>query len=168
MNIHHHHTIHLCSACSCSPCGHPRPDAAPSKLDEPRSRSSILDVLGNLAPVAALLSLLHVTGESSGDQARAEQAPTAPATPPIAETLARRDEHDVDGSRSGTKAVHTSNEPPKSDAFLALFPQVAREHDHGSTTADVHCAPTSVEVKPPLSPLAAAFLAAFRDDQNLA
>jgi len=168
MNIHHHHTIHLCSACSCSRCGHPRRDAAPSNLDEPRSRSSILDVLGNLAPFAALLSLLHVTGEGRGDQARAEQASTAPVTPPIAEMLARRDDHDVDGSRSGTKAVHTSNEPPKPDAFLTLFSRVAREHEHGTTATEVRCAPASVEVKPPLSPLAAAFLAAFRDDPNLA
>lgn len=130
MNIHHHHTIHICSACSCCPTHRGETSSEPG---EPRPRSSILEALGNLARLAALISVLRATRDRSGNQTAVEQVPTEPIAPP------------------------TAAEPPSTDAILALFSQAAREHDS---------APLSTEVKPPLSPLAAAFLAAFRDEPN--
>jgi len=132
MNIHHHHTIHICSACSCCPTHR---GETPSEPDALRPRTSILEALGNLARLAALISLLRATSDRSGHQIEAEQVPSEPIAPP------------------------TAAEPPSTDAILALFSQAARERDN---------APPNAEIKPPMSPLAAAFLAAFRDEPNLA
>jgi hypothetical protein len=108
----------------------------------PRARTSILEALGNLARLAAMFSLLRVTRDRSGNQTDLEQVPTEPIAPP------------------------TPAEPPSADAFLAVFSQAAREHEHRVSTADEHRVPNSTEVKPPLSPLAAAFIAALRDEPN--
>lgn len=167
MNIHQHHTIHICSACPCCPCCPAHCGASPSE-PEPRPRSSILDALGSLARLAAMISLLRATADRSDNQTRAEQDPTQPLAPPTAETAARRDALSAEGSRTTTTAGYASTEPPNPDAFLALFSQAAREHELRATPADGHHAPPSTKVKPPLTPLATAFLAAFRDEPTRA
>lgn len=147
MNIHHRHTIHFCSACSCCPCCPTHcaeTSSEPGKPGEPRRRSSILEALGSLARLAALISLLRATGDISGNPTGADQVPTEPIAPP------------------------TAAEPPSADAFLALFSQAAREHEHRVSTADDLRKPPATEATPPLSPIAAAFIAALRDEPNLA
>jgi len=141
MNIHHRHTIHVCSACSCctTPCG-----TKQLEPEEPRPRFSILEALSNLARLAAMFSVLHFTRDRSGTQTEIEQAP--------AEAIVRP----------------TATEPPSADALLALFAQAAREREHRLSTDGDHHAPPTTEVKPPLSPLAAAFIAALRDEPDLA
>ncbi len=156
MNIHHH-PLHVCPACSCCPCCHARREAAPSETEEPRSRLSFLETLGDLARVAAVLSLLHITRDR-GDTPTArggEQDSTVPLARPSAEMPARRDDKAADAT-----------EPLMADAFLALFSQAAREHDRSLSTTDARRSPIGAETKPPLSPLAAAFLAAFSDDES--
>lgn len=145
MNIHHNHTIHFCSACACSPCCQARHGAGPAEPEQPRSRSPIFDALGYIASVAAPLMWRSITADRTPDPSGAEPSVSAPLAPPKADPA------------------------PKSDALSALFAQTVREYDLGTIGTDTPRAPSSTQVlPPPLSPLAAALLAALGDDPNVA
>lgn len=158
MNIYHHHTIHLCRACPCPSCHAHRSDAATPETNTPRSRPSFLGALADLARFAAMLSLVHVTGDRTGKHPGGTEEESKPSLAGSAVTPSAGD--DRNESRSATVT-----ELPSGNAILALFSQVAREHD-GTNTAD--STGTSMDTEPPLSPLAAALIAAFRDGPALA
>lgn len=145
MNIRHNHTIHFCSACACSPCCQARHGAGPADPEQPRARSSIFDALGYIASFAAPMLWRTLTEDRTRDASGAEQSVSAPLAPPKADTT------------------------PKSDALSALFSQTVREHDLGTIGTNAQRAQPGTQVTPPpLSPLAAALLAALGDDPNVA
>ena len=144
MNIHHNHTIHFCSACACSPCCQARHGAGPAEPEQPRSRSSIFDALGYIASVAAPILWRTITDDRTREASGAEQSVSAPLAPPKADTT------------------------PKSDALSALFSQTVREHDLGMIGTDTPRASSTQVTPPPLSPLAAALLAALGEAPDVA
>lgn len=153
MNIYHHHSIHFSSACAGCPCCNTRcRNTTPSETEAPRSRPSFLSALAGVARFATMLSLLHVGGKRTAQEGDpAEQDSTAPLAGGTAETAAHRDD-----SHAATMTAPTT--PTSTDALLALFSQGARTERDAST--DVNG--TSEVAETPLSPLATAFLAAFR------
>ena len=160
MNIYHHHTIQLATACACCPSGRPPGDAAPGEIEAPRSRPTLFGALVDLVQVAVVRSLLHATTDGSGmqpsDDAQDETTPVRAATVEAAASHADHGEKRVAGPFVASENV--SSNPllapfsrPAPDLEAVVTPLVATRADR---TRD------AMEAKP-LSPLVAALVAAF-------
>lgn len=146
MNIHHHHTIHICSECAGCSCSHARRED--HEHSEPsRSPVSFLGALGDLARVVATLSLLHVTDEEVDRVAAPES---------IASPIA---------SEPAITATMTATDAARRETLRALFAR-AIERKEQTTSASTEGASEDSEVS--LSPLAAAFLSVLRGEPTFA
>lgn len=152
MHIYHHHTIHIASNGS----GFPYHRENTLDLTQPRtaarSEFSLLGALGGLVRCIVETAVLHLMTANDHDDNGDHSEPETAAAAPSASTASTTDTAAL-ASQSATDALRT--------LFSRAASRVEQDSKPVAETA-------SDKADAPLSPLAAAFLAAFGDAPTLA